>query len=227
MSKPGAVSLGDRTHHDGHHGRHPAQWYCLLAGLTLLLAGALGFLADASFDTEFGNADVDQTGNADGQLQGDGFLGFEVNGWHNLVHLASGLLLLFAWRRGGLARTVALGFGLTYGLVALIGLIDGNDVLGIIPVNGPDNVLHIGLSLLGILAALLPWPKAHGQTTTRAAAPRTTAGSRAGVGDHDGLGERDERFSRGEGRTLRPEDHDRVGADGHVVERDVRPTDRR
>ena len=82
--------------------RTPAQWYCLLGGLALLLAGILGFLSDASFDT--GNA-----------VQGDKFLAFEVNAIHNLVHVASGLLLLAASHRRGSARAVALGFGLVYG----------------------------------------------------------------------------------------------------------------
>jgi Domain of unknown function (DUF4383) len=158
MTQEGARSVGSA--HDTtpdsrrRRGLTPAQWYCLLVGLSLLLAGAFGFLADASFDTG-GTADTDRTGNADGQLQGDGFLGFEVNAWHNIVHLLSGLVLLAAFRRRGPARTVALAFGVVYGVVALIGLIDGSDVLGIIPVNGADNVLHIALSALGILTALM------------------------------------------------------------------------
>lgn len=135
-------------------GLTPAQWYCLLVGLSLLLTGAFGFLADASFDTS-STVDTDRTGNADGQLQGDGFLGFEVNAWHNIVHLVSGLVLLAAFRRRGPAKTVALVFGVVYGVVAVIGLIDGADVLGIIPVNAADNVLHIALSALGILTALM------------------------------------------------------------------------
>jgi len=135
-------------------GLTPAQWYCLLVGVSLLLAGVFGFLADASFDTG-GTADTDRLGNADGQLQGDGFLGFEVNAWHNIVHLLSGLVLLAAFRRRGPAKTVALAFGVVYGIVALIGMIDGSDVLGIIPVNAADNILHIALSALGILTALM------------------------------------------------------------------------
>jgi hypothetical protein len=131
----------------------PAQGYCLAAGAVLLLIGILGFLADASFDTS-GTTDADVRGNADGQLQGDGFLGFEVNGWHNVVHLLSGLVLLAAFRRRGPAKAVALGFGVVYGIVAIIGLIDGNDVLGIIPINAADSVLHIALAALGIVAAL-------------------------------------------------------------------------
>jgi hypothetical protein len=137
-----------------HPGRTPAQWYCLLAGLALLLGGIFGFIADASFDTST-TSDDDATGNADGALQGDGFLGLEVNGWHNIIHLASGLLLLAAFRRRRPAKTVALAFGLVYGVVALIGLIDGSDVLGLIPVNAADNVLHIALSALGILTGLI------------------------------------------------------------------------
>ena len=122
--------------------RTPAQWYCLLGGIALLLAGVLGFVSDASFDT--GN-----------DVQGDSFLGFEVNAIHNLVHVASGLLLLSAFRRRASARTVAIGFGLVYGVVALIGIIDGSDVLGLIPVNSADNVLHVALALLGILTGLI------------------------------------------------------------------------
>jgi hypothetical protein len=139
---------------DSRRGLTPAQWYCLLVGLALLLAGVFGFAADASFDTS-ATTDGDRTGNADGQLQGDGFLGFEVNAWHNIVHVLSGVVLLAAFRRRSPAKAVALAFGVVYGVVALIGLIDGSDVLGIIPVNAADNVLHIALSALGILAALM------------------------------------------------------------------------
>jgi hypothetical protein len=122
--------------------RTPAQWYCLLAGLALLLAGIFGFIADASFDTG-------------DDLQGGSFIGFEVNAIHNLIHLASGLVLLAASRRRGLARSVAIGFGLVYGLVAVIGLIDGSDVLGLIPINSADNVLHVALAALGIISGLI------------------------------------------------------------------------
>jgi hypothetical protein len=133
--------------------RTPAQWYCLLAGLSLLLAGIFGFVADASFDT--GDA-----------VQGDLFLGFEVNAIHNLIHLASGLVLLAASPKRASARIVALGFGLVYGLVAVIGLIDGTDVLGLIPVNSADNVLHIALAALGIVAGLISRDDDRGRGST-------------------------------------------------------------
>jgi hypothetical protein len=151
-STTGARALGSRSDHDRK--RTPAQWYCLLAGVALLLAGIFGFIADASFDTGV-TPDTDPGGNADGALQGDSFLGFEVNGWHNLVHLASGLVLIAAAAKAKSAKAVALTFGLVYGLVTIIGMIDGNDVLGILPVNAADNILHLALSALGIVAALI------------------------------------------------------------------------
>jgi hypothetical protein len=155
MATAGAHSVrAENQYDDRYHGRTPAQWYCTLAGLALLLAGIFGFISDASFDTG-GSADTDTTGNADGALQGDGFLGFEVNGWHNVVHLLSGLVLLAAMRRRSTAKTVAIAFGAVYGLVAVIGLIDGNDVLGFIPVNAADNVLHIALSALGVITGVV------------------------------------------------------------------------
>jgi hypothetical protein len=122
--------------------RTPAQWYCLLAGLSLLLAGILGFFADANFDTGEG-------------VDGGSLIGFEVNGIHNLIHLASGLVLLAASRARGSARAVAIGFGLVYGVVAIIGIVDGSDVLGLFPVNTADNVLHVALAALGILSGLI------------------------------------------------------------------------
>ena len=153
----------------------PAQWYCLLAGLALLLAGVFGFIADASFDTGDG-------------VQGGSFLGFEVNGLHNLVHVASGLLLLAAYRTRATARAVAIAFGATYGLVALIGLIDGNDVLGLIPINSADNVLHVGLALLGLVTGLVSRNADRAHSTTmvdRATNPNFDRN--AGRADRDGV----------------------------------------
>ena len=137
----------------------PAQWYCLLAGAALLLAGIVGFIADAGFNTG-------------SDLNGDKLLGiFEVNGWHNIVHVLSGLLLLGASAKRAPAKTVALLFGVVYGAVAIYGLIEGSDVIGIIPVNGADNVLHIALAAAGILAALASPASDHRAIHTSTATP--------------------------------------------------------
>ena len=119
-------------------GRTPAQWYCLIAGGLLAAIGLLGFLASASFST--GEA-----------IDGGNLLGFEVNGWHNLIHLASGLTLLAAANTRPTAKAVAIAFGVTYALVALIGLVDGSDVLTLMPVNAADNLLHLALAAFGVL----------------------------------------------------------------------------
>jgi Domain of unknown function (DUF4383) len=120
--------------------RAPAQLFALVAGATLVLVGLVGFVADASFHTG-------------SQVDGGSLIGFEVTGAHNLVHIASGLLLLAGAPRPGSARTVCLLFGLTDGVVTLIGLIDGDTVLGLF--NPADNVLHIGLTVLALAFALM------------------------------------------------------------------------
>ena len=165
----------DTTNDGRHTGRTPAQWYCLLAGAALLLAGIFGFIADATFD-------------AGNNLNGDSFLGFEVNGWHNVVHILSGIVLLAAFRRRGPAKAVALAFGVVYGLVTIIGLIDGNDVLGIIPVNSADNILHLALSLVGILAAVAsPGDERKGRRDDRAGAVNEREDRFGRDRDHDTL----------------------------------------
>jgi hypothetical protein len=145
MASSGARAAGTRDvarDEDRARGRTPAQWYAYLVGATLLLVGIIGFFADSGFDT--GN-----------NVQGDELLGiFEVNAWHNLVHIASGLLLLAAAPKRASAKAITLIFGIAYGAVTIYGLIDGSDVLGLFPVNPADNVLHIALSAVAILAAM-------------------------------------------------------------------------
>jgi hypothetical protein len=116
----------------------PAQMYALVFGAVLLFAGIIGFFWEASFD---GDAR-------------DGVLGIlDVNGWHNLVHIASGVAGLLAWRAGaGPSRQYALVFGIVYLLVAIWGFAigDGDEILGFIPVNTEDNILHVLIALLGL-----------------------------------------------------------------------------
>lgn len=135
--------------------RTPAQLYSLLFGIVLLAVGVLGFIADSSFGT---GSDVD----------GSDFIIFEVNGWHNIVHILSGLLGLALARRRDTARAYALGFGAVYLVVTIWGFITGDQVLWLIPVDAADNVLHLLIAVAGLAAGL-----ASRDETAPRATPRT------------------------------------------------------
>jgi Domain of unknown function (DUF4383) len=124
--------------------RSPAQVYALVIGLTLVGIGILGFFYDASFATGDGS-------------DRDALLGIlDVNGWHNVVHIASGALGLAVSASYGGARAYAIGLGALYLLVAALGFIagDGDEILGLIPVNTEDNVLHLLIGFAGAGAGL-------------------------------------------------------------------------
>ena len=119
----------------------PAQLYSLVFGATLLLVGIIGFFVDSSF------------GDLGSNVQGDDLIIFEVNGWHNIVHIASGALGLALAGSAIGARGFALGFGAVYLVVAIWGFIAGDNVLfGLIPVNTEDNFLHLAIALTGLAA---------------------------------------------------------------------------
>jgi hypothetical protein len=116
----------------------PAKLYATLVGAVLTIAGIIGFFYSGSFGSP---GDVDSV-----------FGILDVNGWHNVVHIATGLLGLAA--AGYAAREYALGLGLVYVVVAAWGFIvgDGDQILGFLPVNTEDNVLHLILGLTGLAA---------------------------------------------------------------------------
>jgi hypothetical protein len=135
----------------------PARIYCLAFGIVLLGAGAFGFLVNSSFDqAEFAPFDFEGD-----EVNGDLLLGLEVNGWHNIVHAASGVVLLLGAATRTAARAVALGFGIVYAAVAALGFIDQRNLLDAIPVNTPDNILHAVIAVLGIVAALATRRRRH------------------------------------------------------------------
>ena len=134
----------------------PAQLYSLVFGATLLLAGIAGFLVDSSF------------GPLGPDVEGSNLILFEVNGIHNIVHLASGALGLAMWRNPASARLFALGFGAVYLLVTVLGFAMGTNVLGIIPINAADNVLHLVIAVVGIAAGLASRTVAEPTTTAHA-----------------------------------------------------------
>jgi hypothetical protein len=116
----------------------PAKLYATLVGAVLTLAGIVGFFYSGSFGSP---GEVDKV-----------FGIFAVNGWHNVFHLATGLLGLAA--AGYAARQYALGIGLVYLVLAIWGFIigSGESILSIVPVNTADNVLHLILGVTGLAA---------------------------------------------------------------------------
>jgi Domain of unknown function (DUF4383) len=133
----------------------PARLYCLLVGGVLVIAGIIGFFYEASFAT------------GDSIRADDVFGVLAVNGWHNLVHISIGALLLVA--AGSAARAGALFVGILYialcvlGFIATsdngIGFVAENDTLiDLVPVNNEDNVLHLILGITGLIAAYASRP---------------------------------------------------------------------
>jgi hypothetical protein len=134
--------------------RSPAQTYALVIGAALTLAGIVGFFYSDAFG---------KPGEVDDML---GVL--SVNGWHNVVHLLTGLAGLALARSYNGARAYAIGLAAVYTLVAIWGFVigDGESILGFLPINSEDNVLHLVIALAGLLAGLgtpaTPRPSARG-----------------------------------------------------------------
>jgi Domain of unknown function (DUF4383) len=143
---------------DAYRDYTPASLYAVLIGAVLLVAGIIGFFYSASFGSP---------GSVDAVL---GIL--DVNAWHNLIHIASGVLGLLAFASGPRAsRTYALVFGVVYIVVAIWGFIIGNheSILGFVPINTEDNILHVILGVLGIGAYAASDPEAETRANTRTA----------------------------------------------------------
>ncbi len=105
-----------------------------------MIAGVIGFFYSSSFG---GPGTVD-----------DVFGILAVNGWHNLFHIVTGALGLLA--AGYAARQYSIGLGALYLMVTIWGFVigSGESILGFIPVNTEDNILHLILGVLGIAAGL-------------------------------------------------------------------------
>ena len=116
----------------------PAKLYATLVGAALTIAGIIGFFYSASFGSPGGVEDA--------------FGILAINGWHNVLHLATGLLGLVA--AGYAAREYALGLGLVYLAVAIWGFAigSGEEILSIVPVNTEDSILHLVLGFTGLAA---------------------------------------------------------------------------
>ena len=120
----------------------PAQTWSRLIGWTLVVAGIVGFFYSSAFGSP---------GETDAVF---GIL--DVNGFHNLVHIFTGLLgLALAGSYSG-ARVYCFLLAGAYTVVAIWGfaLGDGGAILSIIPVNTEDNFLHAFIAVVSAAVGL-------------------------------------------------------------------------
>jgi hypothetical protein len=126
----------------------PARLVALLAGVGLSLLGVLGFFYDASFGTGSHLASDDLAGILD------------VNGWRNVVYLATGILALALAPR--FPRLTALGLGAFYLTFGLWGLAETDrgigSILDALPLGDRDNALHLIIGGTALIAALVDGP---------------------------------------------------------------------
>jgi hypothetical protein len=103
--------------------------FALVFGVVLLVVGVLGFVPALTPKNSAGMPLL---------------LGlFMVGSLHNIIHLLSGAGALVGSKSDSYAKLYFRIFGVVYGLVTVIGFIQGNTVLGLINVNLADNLLHL------------------------------------------------------------------------------------
>ena len=111
----------------------------IVFGVVFLLVGILGFIPAAA--------------------PHEMLLGiFHVNAAHNVVHLLSGAFALGCGLAGaGAARLYFRIFGVIYGLVALLGFVQGDTLLlGLISNNRADAWLHVAIALVSLALGFAP-----------------------------------------------------------------------
>lgn len=121
----------------------------LAVGVVFLLIGVLGFIPGIT---------------SDGKLLGL----FAVDGLHNLVHILSGAAFLAASQRADWSRLAFKVMAVVYGLVTLLGFMTGEgEILGLIPTNGMDNLLHLLLTAAFVYFGFIAPADRDNNTTVR------------------------------------------------------------
>lgn len=119
-----------------------AQVFALVAGAAYALIGVVGFAV-----TGFDGVTTDGP---------DSLAGFDLNIFHNVVHLAIGLGFLAASRLdAGLTQGIIIGGGLVYVLAALLGFLNDLQILSINDELAADNFLHLISGSAAILFGLI------------------------------------------------------------------------
>ena len=123
--------------------KSPAQVFGFVLGGLYVLIGVAGF-----FVTGFDGLTADT---------GDTLFGFDVNPFHNVVHLGIGAIWLVAASidTPDLAASVGIGIGLVYVLAAFLGFTDNLQLLSINDVFAGDNFLHLVSGSLAVIVGLI------------------------------------------------------------------------
>lgn len=103
-------------------------------GIVLLLVGILGFIPGITTD--------------DGLLLGI----FQTDGLHNIVHLVTGAIGIWAAKNGVKAAKMYFQvFGVIYAIITILGFFSGNEpVLGLISNNTADTILHLVIAVVAL-----------------------------------------------------------------------------
>jgi hypothetical protein len=118
-----------------------------LVGLVALLYGVLALI--------FGNNNF-TAHPFNGAVLGDTWLGIMGNGWTYALMAVGGLLLLLAAPMHWGAKTMALIVGLAFGAACVIGLIQGDNALGIFAENGWTKLAFGVAAAILLVLAMLP-----------------------------------------------------------------------
>jgi hypothetical protein len=118
-----------------------------LIGMALLAYGVTALIFGGHlFTTDF----------LSGTVQGETWLGLEVNAWSSLQFIGAGALLLLGAPLHWGAKTMSLIVGLGLGAASVIALVDGDDVFGIFAANGLTTLVWGIAAAVLLVLALLP-----------------------------------------------------------------------
>ncbi len=126
----------------------PARLAAAAFGVVFLVVGILGFVPGITSNVD----DITVLGHESGaELLGL----FQVSILHNLVHALFGVVGLIASRTSRTSTAFLLGGGIVYFVLTAYGvLIDHGSAANIVPVNGADNLLHLGLGVAMVVLGL-------------------------------------------------------------------------
>lgn len=115
---------------EGTARRTATGWLCLLFGAYFLIRGLVGVALD--FD-----------------------LGTPGEGWHGLFHISAGMGLLVASRWRTVTTPAAIAFGVGYLALAALGVADGTDAFGLVPLQTEDNLTHAAFGTVALAVGVV------------------------------------------------------------------------